>query len=318
MTPAFIVGSDRSGTTLLRLILNEHSDLTVPAETWFLIDLIDAFGVGASLGSDDIQRAIEIVTSQRRWKNFSITADDLGAAMRGSPDVSLAEFFDTFMTLETAATGRSRWVDKTPEYVLHLPELAEMFPTARFVNITRDGRDVFESLRKQRWRGRTPLRIGRYWAACIDGAFSAGSVLDRDRWLWIKYEDLVFDTPGTIRHVCDFLDVPFEPGMLDFHRTAAAHLTPQALERGFHAKLTRPPAPSDLYKWKQGETGLGSWLFEATTHRQLLAAGYETRMGRGAATMLTPVVYAHHLVASVVAKGRKSIRRARRRKDQRS
>lgn len=277
MTNAFIVGSDRSGTTLLRLIVNQHSQLSVPAETWFLIDLVDEFGLERPLDVATVERAIEIVKAKGRWKNFSVT-DTQFAEITGHAPMGLAEFFDRLMTYEIESTGKPVWVDKSPEYVLHLDWLAPLFPEARFIHISRDGRDVFESLQPRRWRGRTPWRIGQYWAACIDSADRARSALPADRWLWIKYEDLVLDLDETVKQVCAFLGVTFEPAMLDFHESAAGNVPKQSLVKGFHKKLLRPPAATDVYRWKSAKPRAQLTMFEAVVDRQLGRAGYEQRV----------------------------------------
>lgn len=277
MRNAFIVGSDRSGTTLLRLIVNQHSQLSVPAETWFLIDLVDEFGLDQTLDAAAVERAIEIVKAKGRWKNFSVTDAQFAEIVRHAP-MGLAEFFDRLMTYEIEGTGKPVWVDKSPEYVLHLDWLAPLFPEARFIHISRDGRDVFESLQPRRWRGRTPWRIGQYWAACIDSADRARSALPADRWLWIKYEDLVLDLDVTVKQVCAFLGVAFEPAMLDFHESAAGNVPEQSLVKGFHKKLLRPPAATDVYRWKRAKPRAQMTMFEAVVDHQLARAGYEQRV----------------------------------------
>jgi len=302
MTPAFIVGADRSGTTLLRLIVNEHPLVAVPAETWFLIDLMDEFGVTGKLDGPQLTRAIEIVGKKRRWRNFHVSCDELRSRLEERPQISLEEFFDTLMSLEIAPTGKPRWVDKTPEYVLHIGRLVTVFPTAKFVHITRDGRDVFRSLRKQRWRGRTPLRIASYWAACIDAGLAAGHTLGPGQMLSIRYEDLVLDMEATTRRVCRFLDLSYDPGMLSFHIAAAAHVPRQSIDRGFHTKLLRPPTDTDAFRWKQERFEWRGWLFESMVLDQLWAAGYEARLSHSLARLIRPIAFGHHLVASAAAK----------------
>ncbi len=306
--PVFLVGADRSGTTLLRLVVNAHSEFASPAETWFLIDLIEMFPNGIEPDRQD--EAISHVTGLRRWKNFAVDPARLAEPLRNRR-VSVAEFFDHFMTLEIEGSGKERWVDKTPEYVLHVEAIARIFPTAQFVAISRDGRDVFHSLQPRRWRGRTARRIGRYWARCIDSSVAASRALPADRWLWIRYEDLVRDLPGTAHRLCEFLEVPYQAEMTSFHESARDAITEQARQRGFHDKLMRPPSPDDVFKWKQSRSPFSEWMFEAVTAPQLAAADYEVRLAAPLAWLLRGVAFVEDFIHHGWVRMGKELRRLR-------
>lgn len=305
----FIVGADRSGTTLLRLIVNGHSQIASPAETWFLISLIDEFGPNAQLDEAQVRRALDLIASQGRAKNFSVDHQQLHDALLPRLPVSIATLFDEFIRQEIGPPPGRIWMDKTPEYVLHVDHLAALFPAAKFIGITRDGRDVYDSLRARRWRGRSVLRISRYWGACVDAASAAARQLGPDRWLAVTYEELVLDTESTTRRVCEFLAVPFEPAMVTFHDSAADHITADAARRGIHDKLSRPPAASDVARWRSQPRSIRALLFEAAAHRHLRAAGYEVRLPSAIAGLLTPGVWLEHVVVSVAARIGKLSRR---------
>src|SRR5687768_8566851 len=79
--PFFVVGTDRSGTTLLRLMLNEHPRLHVPPESGFVSGLMDALPLHAPLSPAQLRLAGEIVGGHWRWKDWEVTADVLQAAL---------------------------------------------------------------------------------------------------------------------------------------------------------------------------------------------------------------------------------------------
>src|SRR2546430_13399132 len=77
----FVVGVPRSGTTLLRLMLDAHPELAIPPETHFLPKLIKACRDAEQAGSDPGERAVEIITHHRRWPDFGLAEADLRARM---------------------------------------------------------------------------------------------------------------------------------------------------------------------------------------------------------------------------------------------
>src|SRR5215471_11038818 len=76
-TPFFIVGSSRSGTTLLRLILAGHSRMHIPPETWFILPLVARFSLTGTLTPEEVKEAVKIITSHRRWRDMEIANEEL-------------------------------------------------------------------------------------------------------------------------------------------------------------------------------------------------------------------------------------------------
>jgi hypothetical protein len=264
--PFFIVGSDRSGTTLLRLYLNASSRLAIPSESWFLIDLFAAFGQGSAperhrvLDAAALERAIAIVTEHPRFRDgWHVDPDALLAELAGSGEVTLPTFIDALFRLETSLPHGGRWGDKTPEYALHMADLDRAFPQAQFVHIVRDGRDVYLSLASRRWRdrGHTPYELGRYWTRAVTAVGAAGAWLGPQRYLLVRYEDLVLDTRSTLERVAGFLGVGFEERMLDAHEQAGAIVTPSESSAGVHDKLFRAPRTTDVARWRESARSAG-------------------------------------------------------------
>lgn len=266
--PVFIVGADRSGTTLLRLFLDAHRDLSIPAESWFLPALIEHFPSERPLSVPQQGAALACVMAHRRWQEgWRSTPADYRALLSDGRQRTLAELVDAMYRTETARTGATRWGDKTPEYVMHVEPLAALFPDARFVHIVRDGRDVCQSLLRKRWsdRGVTPFQVARYWDRAVHAGHDAAERLGPDRMHLVTYEELVLATERTLRRVCDFLGLPFDPPMLQAHEHAADIITEPEAVHHIHPKLSRRPQPSDVGRWRRegSRTALAlcwSWL----------------------------------------------------------
>ena len=283
--PFFVVGADRSGTTLLRLYLNAHSRLAIPSESWFLIDLFRVFPPPVSLSHDDVARAVEIVTSHPRYRDgWHVPPVSLLETFAVDGAVTTTEFIDTLYRQEVGANGRPgagagadvRWGDKTPEYVMHVDALDRCFPRAQFVHIVRDGRDVFLSLANRRWsdRGWSPYEVGRYWSRVVRAAADAEARFGPKRFLRVRYEDLVLSTRGTLEGVCAFLGVPFEPAILDAHDDAEAIQTARERELHVHDRLGRAPRAADVERWRREGAPWRRALVESCMGRELLAYDY--------------------------------------------
>jgi hypothetical protein len=192
--PVFVIGSPRSGTTLLRLILDAHPRVSCGEETHFLRELEAIVG-----------RHWELVASyglERAWW--------------------LARIRDLYLAFQAevlAASGKARWAEKDPTYTLHLGFIEELFPDALYVHLLRDGHDVVASFR-DRWGYRSAARAARTeWARYVHAATALGRRLDASRFLEVRYERLVTDPEDEARRLFDFLGEPWEPTVLDVDPT---------------------------------------------------------------------------------------------------
>ncbi len=208
--PTFLIGVYRSGTTLLRFILDSHSRIAVPPESNFLVGVADLY--------------------RSEWHRKGLAAvgvDADGLRQR------LAEFASQILDDYTVAKGKARWIDKTPAYVEVVDFLADLFgPRARFLMLYRHGLDVANSLAVAAEKGtvfagaarryaeeyaQSPrLAYTRYWVEMCERmlAFEAAHP---GQCLRLRYEDIVADPERVLRPVFEFLGEPWEPAVLDFH-----------------------------------------------------------------------------------------------------
>lgn len=249
--PVFVVGAMRSGTTLLRLMLNEHSELAIPAESHFLFELFREFGPESELSGEELVRALALVTGTTEWqRDFRHTEAELQRAVGGGP-LSMAELIDRIFRLEIAGTGKPRWGDKTPAHILRVPALLRCFPSARVLAIVRDPRDVYLSLRRHDWVGDSSWEIGRYIAHCGDLLTRSRERFPPERFACVRYEDLVLEPEATLRRVCRFVSLDFEATMLNFHEHARKNVQDWELAVGTHTKLLRPMHEADVGRWRE-------------------------------------------------------------------
>jgi sulfotransferase family protein len=275
-THFFIVGAGRSGTTLLRLILAGHSRLCVAPETWFIRTLVQALPLTDPLSRAQVEQAVAIMLDDYRWPDLEIAPETLRQAAAGLRAPCLADVIDLVYAAFRRRSGKPRCGDKTPVYVEIVPQLAALYPGARFIHLIRDGRDVAISridLQWERYYERTRFEWTRAVARRGDYLCTplATQVLE------VKYEALVTEPEATVRRICAFLNEAFEPAMLDWQHLTA--LVP-ARERGIHPRLGQTLSRDSVALWRGRLTAFECFAMEACLRRDLEALGYELRFGR--------------------------------------
>lgn len=281
--PFFVIGASRSGTTMFRLMLNAHSRILIPGETWFLSDLMDTLPRRDPLTTEQVDTAHRLITSHWRWKEWGIADERLRRAYGELAAPRLADLVRTLYALALEGTSKARWGDKTPGYVTEVHRLHELLPEARFLHLIRDGRDVCLSLKKTGWRGESTWEIARYWGAEVGRGLAEGRALPAGRYMEISYEALVLETERVLHDVCDFLGETFEEGMLSFYETATENIPDRA--EGHLKKTRRPPRPTDVQRWKRELEPRKTMVFEAFAGSTLEDAGYERRYRKGLAAV---------------------------------
>jgi hypothetical protein len=247
------------------MMLDAHPELTVLPETHFLPELIEACEGGATA-----TEAAAAIAGHRRWEDFHLDEGKLAARMAATGErPGATDAIRAFYDLYAQTQGKPRWGDKTPEYALLMTQISDLLPEARFIHVIRDGRDVTLSTNKRiTERGhRDPMpavRSAKRWQKKILKARADGPELGN--YLEVRYEDLVTDTEATLRKVCAFSELEFEPGMLSYHETAALRLSEMAgampardgrPERDAgerlkaHALATKPPTQERIEVWRE-------------------------------------------------------------------
>lgn len=255
--PVFIVGCQRSGTTLLRLMLDSHSALACGPETLFL---------------SDMERII--TTDWHRLARFGFGQDYWLAG--------IAAFFGGVHADYAAAHGKRRWIDKSPRYALHMDFIARVFPDAQFIHVIRDGRDVAVSHR-QRYGYWAALRTTAKWPRYVRAARASATRLPAERYLEVHYEDLVADAQGQLHRVLDFLGEPVEHGLLDFDKKShdvGSHYHEQFNQRRNAEHTTASVYQSRTGAYKRELDPLTRGLFWVTSRSLLADLGYAGRRTR--------------------------------------
>jgi hypothetical protein len=265
--PFFIVGSARSGTTWLRIILNAHSEVAVPPESRFVVSLWD--------GHDDVEPSalLQRLGNHKRFQAWDLSIADVECALPEHP--TYAQMMAAAYVAYARARGKSRWGDKTPRHVEHIDFLARLFPDALFVHQIRDGRDVALSYADVPFGPKSVAAAAELWEKRVRAGMAAGRALGPERYLETRYEAFVAEPERHTKALCEFLRVSYEPGMLDAGRAKKDILPRAALYNPNVAKGTAAKARS----WEQDMPVAHVEIFEAVAGVLLTELGYPRRFG---------------------------------------
>ncbi|MCY4087851.1 MAG: sulfotransferase [Actinomycetia bacterium] len=266
--PVMVLGVSRSGTTLLKEMLDRHSSLAIPSESYFIPQLWSRHGARPV-----VDRMLDDLGRLERIRQWGIEPD--AVRERIGTTSTFAEVIRAVYEVYAEARGKARYGDKTPAYMRHLRLLDHVFPQASYVHIVRDGRDAGRSfLSMQR---RPPLDWSRprglsafacQWRDEVERARLFGRAHAAGRYLELRYEDVVAEPGGALRSVCAQLELEYEPEMLTYHERIDEE---RLLD---HPRLSQPPTPR-VRSWREELPAAQVERFEAVAGELLSELGYE-------------------------------------------
>jgi len=301
--PVFVVGCGRSGTTLLRLMLDAHPDLAIPPESHFLSRFGHNLGRYGSAGHVDAERLASDIVRTKTFQAWGVSGAEVMPRVHALTAPTFAGVVDAVYMVYADAHGATRWGDKTPRYVLDIPLFDLLFPGSRFVHIIRDGRDVATSLRTVRFGPNEPMSAAAFWERRVRAGRRDGGALGAARYHEVRYERLVEDAEGELRAICSFLELPWNPAVLDYPERVAQALPDD--RRSQHRHEDRPPTKG-LRDWRTEMPVADVAAFEAVAGDLLDELGYERGAPPPGASLRAKV--ALHLARALARRAAWSVR----------
>lgn len=239
----FVVGCQRSGTTLLRVILNAHPQLCAGEETAFL---------------DEMEKIVGM-----RWghlETYDLPRSEVLARIR--------DFFLVFHHKYCESSSKRTWVDKSPFYIKQLPFVNELFPECKVIHIIRDGRDVAASY-KEKWGSKGFFIALKDWVECLRRGREAAGWLGAGRYLEIRYEDLVVEPREALERVMRFLALPWDDALL------AHHLSDHPTTKYFgYERPLQPIQAAKVGGWRKRLNFYEKWLVALCFRKLMHELGY--------------------------------------------
>ena len=268
--PIFIVGAPRSGTTLLAAMLANHSRITCGAETQFFSKLKIADLEDAVKDCCWPEKAIELLTSltlshQKVYELFGLSLDKLHQYL-GTHQPSIRAMLEALTELYAQQKGKPRWAEKTPNHLLHLSTIRQIFPLAPIIRIIRDPRDAALSMRKLPWASDSILANCYLWDEWFHHSCQFFSQ-DKNS-LTVRYEDLLANPQKVLSLICEHIGEKFEVAMLD---TAVSGRNVISPNEQWKSQVAQPLDLSRTYVWKRE---LSRRLWSVASH--ICYSGIET------------------------------------------
>jgi hypothetical protein len=257
--PCFIVGRTRSGLTILLRILSDYTPVFGCRDQGMLLRFKDLLGNYGDLQvQSNMLRLIRDILNSYEYKNLlkgpDIEAEELYDRL---PEMTYAALINEVYKSKAETHGKVNWIEKTPYYALRVPDLLELFPKARIIHMSRDGRDVALSLFKSRHGPKNGYMAAKLWNKTILAARQARELVGPSDFHELRYEDLLSDPVGTFADLLEFLQL--DESLVE------------AWEKDADSVLMRDNAG----KWKKQLSARDVQLFEREAGDTLELYGYE-------------------------------------------
>ena len=274
--PIFVIGAERSGTTLLMTILGCHSRIAVPEVAWFYPRFYPYLQTYGDLSDRGHLRVLieEMIFGLKTpfWGvqvNPKIIIDDI---LERVLEPSFAGVYNAILQWYANSVGKPRWGEKTPFNLFFIDAILSDFPNARFIYLIRDGRDVSAEYLESAFGPTNIYTAATIWKLSQDAVKPWREKLQGEQWLDVHYETLVRQPEETIKTVCQFLGETYEPGMLDFYQTDIAQRRSQARD---HKPLGHPISDRYIGIYQQLLSQRDQRIFAGVAGEELAQLGYE-------------------------------------------
>jgi len=279
----FVIGRPRSGTTMLRTILDAHPNVSIPLESRVISFLHRKYKNISIWDESKLLEFYDDIFKQPKINTWIINEERLKSQILGLGKkanfirlikllyLNYESFFDK-NTIQIIG-------DKNPGYSYNISELRTMlklFPNAKIIHLTRDYRDHYLSMSKIDFEGNHLSLVCYRWKYSFNQVRKT-MVNNMNNYYFIRYEDLVLNPKSEVVKICNFLNIPYDEDMVHYYRikdkVLAIH-TQEEVDR-YHSKLFHPISSDFIYGWKRKLSKRQIELADSVVGKTGLSAGYE-------------------------------------------
>ena len=282
MNSVFMVGEQRSGSNLLRLILNESKEIAAPHPPHILQRLMPVVE-GKDLSNEKVFRelidhvCLLVEANPVQWDGVNFDREDIYKRCREN---SLIAIFGAVMDVYAEMQNANTWLCKSLQNIRWAEQLDEYFNNNKYIYLYRDPRDVTLSFMKAVVGEKHPYYIAKQWTELQKLCMDHGSKLSDARFFAVCYEELIGEPEQMVRNLCEFLEVEYCESMLIFHESKEA--TRAASSSRLWENVTRPIMRSNSNKFLNEMSDLQIEIIESIAGNTMDKLGYERfRINRG-------------------------------------
>jgi hypothetical protein len=306
----FIVGCPRSGTTLLRRLVDTHPLVAVIDETRWIASFFER-REGLTPEGLVTPELVDRLLAYDRFATLEISREQLERLIDTGDSVPYPNFVTSIFDLYGQAHGKSLVGDKTPRYARSIGTLHALWPHARIVHLVRDGRDVCLSIlnwktadralgRFSIWGEDQVTTAALWWEWHVRLGQEDGGSLAPKLYHEVRYDALVSVPEETCAALCDFLGLPYDDAMLKFHEGRTK------MKPNLDAKKGWWPLTPGLRKWSEQMRAEDLERFEAAAGDLLEELGYPRAVPDPPQEKLEEATRIHHAFTQEVrAKGKR-------------
>ena len=280
--PVYIVGNPRSGTSLLRIMLHNHSQLCIPPESHFFLWLEDRY---KNWDLSLLDSYLIDLYNSTKFETWQIVKENLKLFIIEENPNSYAQLNSLvyFFFNKDKSKNISYWGDKNKLWKEKLPNVRRYYPNAYYIHLIRDGRDVACSFKDlgakkmtSKYAPKLPTEINeiaKKWAQNISFITEFQKTVLPSNTITIRYEDLLQRPDIELTRVCGLLRINFEPAMLSYYQQDKANIEPSEFYE-WKEKLTSPPDLDNIGKYKTQLTEAEIDIFNKIAQKELSTYNY--------------------------------------------
>jgi len=274
----FIVGTSRSGSTLLQSMLNSHSKVTIPPETHFFHS---CKGVRKKYNRATCEKRFrkELIEFWCREKTRIGDLELCENRLKEKADkIGLhtpIDLYNLHFTLYRKMRDKDIIGEKTPKHILHTEDILKAFPKAKIISLFRDPRAVAHSEKCVQFGSPSVFVISKRWRKYVKKHHQLNRDLPKEQYTTLRYCDLIKNPKAELQKICSFLGVEFQMNMLCYHKREEKGFAEQ--ENSWKDETLEPLKKNKNREWSGALSDYEVAIIEATAGKYLYSLEYRNK-----------------------------------------
>lgn len=283
-TPFFILGNPRSGTTILRLMLDSHPNITVPPECGFMVWFYNEYSHFQFDSREDISKFISKLKKAKKIDSWNLDYKSLEDVLLNNLPLEYKDLINLIYRSFSLEKDLKIWGDKNNYYINHIQQITSIYPRAKFIHIVRDGRDVACSYKElnakniiSEFAPKLPSNISQIameW--CTNNLQIEKGIenyAEKKYYHLIRYEDLINNSEFELQKITEFLELDYSSEMLKYHYISKSYEPEEYFQ--WKAKTKTPPNSSSIGRYRNDLSPSELDTFLSLGMPLLMKYGYE-------------------------------------------